>query len=208
MVLINVFGFYSHWKVWYKSEKAFGMCSEWHYTTRGLAYGDMTTRPDGLVVMSPSANLPRCVMPFWTHAHAFSLYDVIIFDFWSVDSPFNIAALASVIFHVPNYYLFEPFYVWKIKCTEIIYALWWPAITRKVSSVGTPWWRHQMETFSELLVLCKGKSPLLPLNSPYKVQWCEAFFDRFSLICTWKTIEQTIETPVIWDAIALIVTSL
>ena len=28
----------------------------------------------GLVVMSPSANLPRCVMPFWTHAHAFSLY--------------------------------------------------------------------------------------------------------------------------------------
>ena len=73
-----MFGFYSHWKVWYKSEKAFGMCSEWHYTTRGLAYGDMTTRPDGLVVMSPSANLPRCVMPFWTHAHAFSLYYVII----------------------------------------------------------------------------------------------------------------------------------
>ena len=35
-----VFDFYSHWKVWYKSEKAFGMCSEWHYTTRGLAYGD------------------------------------------------------------------------------------------------------------------------------------------------------------------------
>ena len=76
----NVFGFYSHWKVWYKSEKAFGMCSEWHYTTRGLAYGDMTTRPDGLVVMSPSANLPCCVMPFWTHAHAFSLYDVIPAD--------------------------------------------------------------------------------------------------------------------------------
>ena len=33
--------------------------------------------PYGLVVMSPSANLPRCVMPFWTHAHAFSLYHVI-----------------------------------------------------------------------------------------------------------------------------------
>ena len=42
-----VFGFYSHRKVWYKSEKAFGMCSEWHYTTRGLAYEDMTTRPTG-----------------------------------------------------------------------------------------------------------------------------------------------------------------
>ena len=42
-----VFGFYSHWKVWHKSKKAFGMCSDWHYTTRGLAYGDMTTRPTG-----------------------------------------------------------------------------------------------------------------------------------------------------------------
>ena len=40
-----VFGFYSHWKVWYKSEKAFGMCSEWHYTTRGLAYGDFRQSP-------------------------------------------------------------------------------------------------------------------------------------------------------------------
>ena len=40
-----VFGFYSHWKVWYKSEKAFGMCSEWHYTTRGLAYGDIRQSP-------------------------------------------------------------------------------------------------------------------------------------------------------------------
>ena len=28
-----VFGFYSHKKVWYKSEKALGMCSECHYTT-------------------------------------------------------------------------------------------------------------------------------------------------------------------------------
>ena len=55
------------------------MCSEWHCTTRGLAYGDMTTRPDGLVVMSPSANLPRCEMPFWTHVHAFSLYDSLCF---------------------------------------------------------------------------------------------------------------------------------
>ena len=39
-----VFGFYSHWKVWYKSEKAFGICSEWHYTTRGLANGALRAR--------------------------------------------------------------------------------------------------------------------------------------------------------------------
>ena len=111
----------------------------------------------------------------------FSCNEVIIFDFWSVDSPFNIAALASVIFRVPNYHLFEPFYVWKIKCTEIIYALWWPDITRKLSSVGTPWWRHQMETFSKLLVLCKGKSPVtieFPLQSPVMRSFLwSVFFD-------------------------------
>ena len=43
-----------------------------------------------------------------------------------------------------------------------------------------PWWRHQMETFSALLVLCAGKSPV---NSPHKVQWRGALM--FSLICAW-----------------------
>ena len=33
-----------HQKVWYKSEKAFGLWSEWHYTTRGLVYGYIITR--------------------------------------------------------------------------------------------------------------------------------------------------------------------
>ena len=40
------------------------------------------------------------------------------------------------------------------------------------------WWRHQMETFSALLALCAGNSPV-PVNSPHKGQWRGAlmFFD-------------------------------
>ena len=38
------------------------------------------------------------------------------------------------------------------------------------------WWRHQMETFSALLALCAG-------NSPVKGQWCGALM--FPLICAW-----------------------
>ena len=38
---------------------------------QGLMYGYMTIRPE----MYPSTNLPRCVMPFRSKAHAFSLYD-------------------------------------------------------------------------------------------------------------------------------------
>ena len=42
------------------------------------------------------------------------------------------------------------------------------------------WWRHQMETFSALLALCAGNSPV-PVNSPHKSQWRGALV--FSLIC-------------------------
>ena len=44
------------------------------------------------------------------------------------------------------------------------------------------WWRHQMETFSALLALCSGNSPV-PVNSPHKGQWRAAWV--FSSICAW-----------------------
>ena len=43
----------------------------------------------------------------------------------------------------------------------------------------TSWWRHQMETFSALLALCAGNSPV----PPHKGQWRGALM--FSLICVW-----------------------
>ena len=46
----------------------------------------------------------------------------------------------------------------------------------------SPWWRHQMETFSALLAVCAGNSPS-PVNSPHKGQWRGALM--FSLICAW-----------------------
>ena len=44
-------------------------------------------------------------------------------------------------------------------------------------------WRHQMETFSTLLALYAGNSPLTLVNSPHKSQWRGALM--FSLICAW-----------------------
>ena len=41
-----------------------------------------------------------------------------------------------------------------------------------------------------------------PMDSPHKGQWRGDLM--FSLICAW-TFEQIIETPVIWDVIALII---
>ena len=54
-----------------------------------------------------------------------------------------------------------------------VQRLWW-------NSQRTPWWRHQMEIFSALLVLGAGNSPS-PMNSPHKGQWHIALV--FSLIC-------------------------
>ena len=51
-----------------------------------------------------------------------------------------------------------------------------------ICKVRKPWWRHQMETFSALLALCAGNSPV-PMNSPHKGQWRGALM--FSLICVW-----------------------
>ena len=53
----------------------------------------------------------------------------------------------------------------------------------RMSYIPSPphvWWRHQIETFSALLAICAGNSPV-PVNSPHKGQWRGAVM--FSLIC-------------------------
>ena len=44
-----------------------------------------------------------------------------------------------------------------------------------------PWWRHQVEAFSELLALCAGNSPVTG-EFPHKGQWHRAWI--FSVIST------------------------
>ena len=54
-------------------------------------------------------------------------------------------------------------------------------IMRDVITCFSPsWWRHQMETFSALLAICAGNSPVAG-EFPYKGQWRGALM--FSLIC-------------------------
>ena len=67
------------------------------------------------------------------------------------------------------------------------------------------WWHHQMEAFSTLLALSEGNSPVtdeFPSQRPVT-----SSFDVFFDLCQ-KMVDQTIETPVIWDAIMLIMMSL
>ena len=62
-----------------------------------------------------------------------------------------------------------------------------------------PWWCHQIETFSALIAFCGGNS--FTKASDAEV-WC------FLWSAPEQTVENTIETPMIWDATTLIMTSL
>ena len=75
-------------------------------------------------------------------------------------------------------------------------------ISRKLQQMLTSWWRHQMETFSVILGPLWGESTGYHTKTSDAELWC------FLWSAPQQTVEQTIETPVIWDAIALIMTSL
>ena len=68
------------------------------------------------------------------------------------------------------------------------------------------WWRHQMETFFRVTGPLWGESNRhwwIPLTKASDAElWCFIWSEPE------QTVEQTIETPVIWDAVALIMTSL
>ena len=62
-------------------------------------------------------------------------------------------------------------------------------------------WKHFLRYWPFVRAIYRS-----PVNSPRKGQWRGALM--FYLICTRTIVWQTIETPVIWDAIALIMMSL
>ena len=65
--------------------------------------------------------------------------------------------------------------------TDRNYSLWPKGQMVKLLTCIS-WWRHQMETFSALLVICAGNSPVTG-EFPHKGQWRENLM--FSLVCTW-----------------------
>ena len=69
-------------------------------------------------------------------------------------------------------------------CTIVTIVVQGKRVNLPISVVADhiPWWRHQMETFSALLALCAGNSPV-PVNSPHKGQWRGALM--FSLMWAW-----------------------
>ena len=91
-------------------------------------------------------------------------------------SPYNNTAIA-VVETTPN---FEHTKRHRRTTRCLIWVIWRTFATFQRDRLS--WWRHQMEPFYALLVLCAGISPV-SVNSPHKGQWREALM--FSLICAW-----------------------
>ena len=70
--------------------------------------------------------------------------------------------------------------------------------------LNLPWWRHQIENFSVLLAFCAGTSLHRRIH---RTEASVVELRCFLWSAPEPTLEQTVETLVIWDATALIMTS-
>ena len=95
------------------------------------------------------------------------LYDPTIMSFWAQQN----------FVKVTTFSLDMELHAWPKNKTYLI-------VNCEVYDVVThsTWWRHQMETFSALLDICAGNSPVTG-KFPHKGQWRGALM--FSLICAW-----------------------
>ena len=99
--------------------------------------------------------------------------------------------------------------------TVLLFVLFWLLLP---SIVGYTWWRHQMETFSALLAICVGNSPVtgefpaqrpvtrsfdvffdLHLNKRLSKQWWGWWFETPSLPL-WRHCNDITNLPVSWPS--------
>ena len=81
---------------------------------------------------------------------------------------------------------------------------WSLALNHRDKSFAFSWWRHQMETFSALLAICAGNSPVT--GEFHAQRPVTRSFDVFFDLRPDEWLSK--QTLVIWDAISLITTSL
>ena len=114
--------------------------------------------PYGLVVMSPSSNLPR-VMPFWTHAHAFSLYDYNRTDGaicnWRAINHSNLSILEGLATLIGSHLTREP---------------------QKASPLLTKWWNWELMLATNFCSLCPKVTNFGSQNFGYQIWFCTRLF--------------------------------
>ena len=65
--------------------------------------------------------------------------------------------------------------------------------------ITMPWWGHDKQTLTALPAFSKGNPPV----TLTKGKWCEAYFFLFFCCYPCQIVKQTVDMPVIWDAIMM-----
>ena len=114
----------------------------------------------------------------------------------------------SLVSEIYRCYLLR-YLVAQWSCTSLIPVVRrYPAIAwADIWIYESAWWRHQMEIFSALHAFCAGNS-LVTGELPTQTKASDAELWSFLWSAPDQTVEQAMATPVIWDAIALIMTSM
>ena len=128
--------------------------------------------------------------------------------------------LRTVMYHWPESVKMHISWHWKIimvgycsqrNCSRSLISLvqggkdWIQQYPNWERNILWPWWCHQMKTFSALLSLCAGNSPVtsdIPTQRPVK-RSIDVFFDLHLN----KRFKLTFASLVIWNAIGLIMRS-
>ena len=130
------------------------------------------------------------------HITAWGLYGakplskpMLVIFHWTLESKFQWNFNQTITVSFKKMQIKMPFANWWSFCLAInmstyqhfldLHATWfmWPD-----NVWHSTWWRHQMETFSALLALCAGNSPV-PMNSPHKGQWRGALMFSLIFVC-------------------------
>ena len=104
---------------------------------------------------------------------------------WHFTVCFTIHSQKAVCSLFINQLCVQCHWLWQHHQLKLIHGLLWCCIQWCHSSVDnspSPWWHHQIDTFSALLAICAGNSQSLVI-SLHKGQWCGALM--FSLIYVW-----------------------
>ena len=140
-------------------------CLFWMMDTT-LSITQQYRRSAHLIARKPQNRMAYHLTPWWRYTFLSPWHTILaVYYSWNYGRSLFLSDLSNIprlisLHYVPTLLLF-PFNssTWKLS-----------------------WWRHQMETFSALLALCAGNSPVTGVFD-HKGQWRGALM--FSLICTW-----------------------
>ena len=97
----------------------------------------------------------------------------------------------GMLFHGLAFNLPAPFLCWKMTEFQIYIRV---TYNKPRASIVNEWWRHQMETFSALLVLCVGNSPITRKIFPFDnvIMWLYQLIHMTRIFADWPSANESL----------------